>query len=69
MANSNKDASQVLHIVYKIMHALEMSVELDPLYGWYSLKSLCSDESIDKSRLVELYNDYHLRLSILYIKT
>lgn len=64
MTNSNKDASQVLHIVYKITHALDMFVELDPLYGWYSLKSLCSDESIDKSRLVELYGDYHLRLNI-----
>ena len=64
MANNNKDESQVLRIVYKITHALEMAVELNPLYGWYSLKSLCTDESVDRSRSVELYGDCHLRLSI-----
>ena len=57
------DSTQSLHIVYKIAHALNMFVELDPLYGWYSLKSLCTDENIDRSRLVELYGDYHLRLN------
>lgn len=64
MTSNNKDESQALRIVYRITHALEMSVELDPLYGWYSLKSLCTDESVDRSRSVELYGDYHLRLSI-----
>lgn len=62
--NSKDDKSQALRIVYKITHALEMSVELDSLYGWYSLKSLCTDENVDRSRSVELYGDYHLRLSI-----
>ncbi len=66
MANSNEDESQDLHIVYKITHALEMSVELDPLYGWYTLKSWCTDENIDRSRLVELYGDLHLRLNIFF---
>ena len=64
MTNNNKDESQVLRIVYKITHALELSVELDPLYSWYSLKSLCTDESVDKSCLVELYGDYNIRLNI-----
>lgn len=68
MANSNDsskdDKSQDLHTLYKITHALEMFVQLDPLYGWYSLKSLGADESIDKSHSVELYGDHHLRLSI-----
>lgn len=64
MTSNNKDESQALRIVYRITHALEMSVELDPLYGWYSLKSLCTDESVDRSRSIELYGDYHLRLCI-----
>ena len=67
MANNNdnsRDESQALCVVYKITHALDMFVEFDPLYNWYSMKSLCSDESIDKSRLVELYGDCHLRLNI-----
>ena len=68
MANSNDsckdDKSQDLHIVYKITHALKMFVKIDSLYGWYSLKSLCTDESIDRRRSVELYGDHYLRLCI-----
>lgn len=63
-SSSKDDKSQDLHTLYKITHALEMFVQLDPLYGWYSLKSLGMDESIDKSRSVELYGNHHLRLSI-----
>lgn len=68
MANNNDsckdDKSQDLRIVYKITHALKMFVKIDSLYGWYSLKSLCTDESVDRSRSVELYGDHHLRLCI-----
>lgn len=68
MANNNDsckdDKTQDLRIVYKITHALNMFVKIDSLYGWYSLKSLCTDESIDRSRSVELYGDHHLRLYV-----